>query len=109
MLARHVRTSPAHLQERLLQSVCADLVCGNTRTARHFVTAGRVQQYAYYHIPNPQIELVTNAPEDGPVRSETCRANICDELNQSLKKTLCILLDCIYITRRKTVPTMSSS
>ena len=35
--------------------------------------------YAYYHIPNLHIELVKNAPEDGPVRSETCRANICDE------------------------------
>ena len=30
----------------------------------------------YYHIPNQQIELVQNAPDDGPVRSETCRANI---------------------------------
>ena len=31
------------------------------------------------HIPNLQIQLVQNAPDDGPVRSETCRANICDE------------------------------
>ena len=29
------RTSPVHLQERFLQAVCADLVCGNTRTTRH--------------------------------------------------------------------------
>ena len=43
------------------------------------VTAGRVEQYAYYHIPNLRIQLVQNAPEDGPVRSETCRANIRDE------------------------------
>ena len=26
------RTSPVHLQERFLQAVFADLVCGNTRT-----------------------------------------------------------------------------
>ena len=35
--------------------------------------------YEYYHIPNPQIQLVQNAPDDGPMRSETCRANISDE------------------------------
>ena len=29
------RTSPVHLQERFLQAVCADLVCGNTRTTRN--------------------------------------------------------------------------
>ena len=33
----------------------------------------------YYHIPNLHILFVQNAPEDGPVMSETCRANICDE------------------------------
>ena len=45
------RTSSVHHQERFVQAVCADLVCGNTRTARHvqalqccnFVTAGRVE------------------------------------------------------------------
>ena len=42
----------------------------------NFVTAGRVQQYAYYHIPNLRIQLVQNASDDGPMRSETCRANI---------------------------------
>ena len=31
------------------------------------------------HIPNLHIQLVKNAPEDGPVRSVTCRANIRDE------------------------------
>ena len=31
------------------------------------------------HIPNLHIQLVQNAPEDGPVRSETCRAKVCDE------------------------------
>ena len=30
------RTSPVHHQERFLQAVCADLVCGTTvRTTRH--------------------------------------------------------------------------
>ena len=29
------RTSPVHHQERFVQAVFADLVCGNTRTARH--------------------------------------------------------------------------
>ena len=29
------RTSPVHHQERFLQAVFADLVCGNTRTTRH--------------------------------------------------------------------------
>ena len=31
------------------------------------------------HIPNLHIQLVKNAPEDGPLRSETCRANISAE------------------------------
>ena len=42
-----------------------------------------------------------------PMRPETCRANISAEQTHSLK-TLCILLDCIYITRWYTVPTLSS-
>ena len=40
------------------------------------VTAGRVE---YYHIPNLQIQLVQNAADAGPVRSETCRANLSAE------------------------------
>ena len=52
----------------------------STRPATtNFVTAGRVEQYAYYHIPKLRIQLVQNAPDDGPVRSETCRANISSE------------------------------
>ena len=31
------------------------------------------------HIPNLHIQLVKNTPEDGPVRSETCGADIRDE------------------------------
>ena len=48
-------------------------------------TAGRVEQYAYHHITNPRIQLVKNAPDDGPMRSETCRANISAEYTHSLK------------------------
>ena len=29
------RTSPVHDQERFLQAVLADFLCGNTRTTRH--------------------------------------------------------------------------
>ena len=29
------RTSPVHHQERFVQAVFADLVCGNSRTTRH--------------------------------------------------------------------------
>ena len=47
------RNSPLHHQERFVQAVFADLVCGNTRTTRHvqplrscgkkFVMVGRVE------------------------------------------------------------------
>ena len=64
MLARHV----------------SDLTVLLDTTSRYFVTAGRVEQYTYYHIPKSvRIQLVQNAPDDGPVRSETCRADIRDE------------------------------
>jgi hypothetical protein len=33
------RTSQVHPQERLLQAVCADLLCGNTRTARYTLSS----------------------------------------------------------------------
>ena len=39
----------------------------------------RILLDTYYHISNLYIQLVKNAPEDGPVKSETCRANIRDE------------------------------
>ena len=55
------------------------------RTSYNFVTAGHVEYYAYYHITNLHIQLVQNAPDDGLVRSETCRANIRDEQTHSLK------------------------
>ena len=33
----------------------------------------------YYHKPNLRIQRVKNTPDDGPVRSETFRANISAE------------------------------
>ena len=58
------QTSLVHHQERFVQAVFADLVCGNTvRTTYQSL----------------RIQLVQNAPDDGPMRSETCRANISAE------------------------------
>jgi hypothetical protein len=45
-----------------------------------------IEQYAYYHIPNLHVQLVKDAPEGGPVRSETCRASKYYELNQTIKE-----------------------
>ena len=53
------QTSSVSHQERFVQAVFAD-----------FVTAGRVEEYAYYHMPKVwRIQLVQNAPDDGPMRS----------------------------------------
>ena len=59
------RTSPVQHQERFVQAVFADLVCGTTV---------RTTTYQSLHI-----QLVQNAPDDGPLRSETCRGNISAE------------------------------
>ena len=49
------------------------LVCGNTHTTRHVQP---LQTLQWLDVSNSlQIELVQNAPDDGPMRSETCRAN----------------------------------
>ena len=76
------RTSPVHHQERFVEAVFADLVCGNTRTTR-YVQLLRLDVSSSTHSStthqNPQIQLVQNAPDDGPMRSETCRANISAE------------------------------
>ena len=78
------RTSSVHHQERFVQAVFADLVCGNTRTTRHVqplqscrLDVSSSMRITTYH--SLRIQLVQNAPDDGLVRSETCRANICDE------------------------------
>ena len=80
MLARHVSdlTGPSSgaFCTSCIRSMWYYCAYYSTRPA---VTAGSVQQYAYYHIPNLRIQLVQNAPDDGPVRSETCRANISAE------------------------------
>ena len=79
------RTSPVHHQERFVQAVFTDLVCGNTRTARHVQLLQsnngwtcRVVRTVVPHTKSANIAC-KNAPDDGPVRSETCRANIRDE------------------------------
>ena len=70
------------------------------RTASYnFVTAGHVEQYTYHHIPNLHIQSVKNTPEDGPVRSETCRANMW-WINSIIKK-LCVSCWTAYILQNK--------
>ena len=69
MLTRHVSDLTGPSSGAFLQAVFAD-----------WYVVIRVEYYAqYYHIPNLRIQLVKNAPDDGSVRSETCRANISDE------------------------------
>ena len=68
------RTSSVHHQERFVQAVFADLVCGNMRTTRHVQPLLRSMRITTYQ--SLRIQLVQNAPDDGPMRSETCRANI---------------------------------
>ena len=72
MLARHVADLTGPSSECFVQAVCADLACGNTRTARHvqplqscrknfslqLCNGWSVEKYAYYHIPNLRIQLV---------------------------------------------------
>ena len=57
------QTSSVHHQERFVQVVLADLVCST-----------RITTYQSLHI-----QLVQNAPDDGPMRSEKCRTNISAE------------------------------
>ena len=69
MLALHVSDCIGPSSGAFCTSCIADLVC-------YIVPAGRVEQYTYYHIPNLEIQLVQNAPDDGPLQSETCRAKL---------------------------------
>ena len=70
-------TSPVHHQERFVQAVFADLVCGTTvRTTRHIQplrqdvsSSTRITTYQ-----SLQIQLQQNAPDDGRMRPKTCRA-----------------------------------
>ena len=73
------------------KKVASDIEDRFNNTSSHIeVREGHLEtvKYAYYHTPNLQIQRVKrswrwtgefNAPEDGPVSSETCWANICDE------------------------------
>ena len=68
------RTATVHPQELL----CRKCMC------RLWYVVIRVQQYAYYSTHQSlQIQLVQNAPDDGPMRSETCRA-VTKVLNKKL-------------------------
>ena len=93
------RTSPVHHQECFVQAVFADLVCGTTRTARHVQPLHSSTRITTYQ--SLQIQLVQNAPGDGPVRSETCRANISAKQN-SLIETLCVSCWTAYILQDDT-------
>ena len=79
------RTSPVHLQERFVQAVFADFgMCCNTGTTRHvqaLLRNGWTCRVVRTVVPHTKSAHTAckNAPEDGPVRSETCRANIRDE------------------------------
>ena len=55
------RSSSIHHQERFVEAVFADY-------------GTRITTYQ-----SPQVQLLQNAPDDGPMRSETCRANISAE------------------------------
>ena len=76
-------TAYSHLDDststRFRQVKDVELVCGNMRTTRHVqplrldVSSSTNSSTTYQSL---QIQLVQNAPDDGPMRSETCRANI---------------------------------
>ena len=63
------QTSMVHPQERL-QAVCCEA------TTTYYLDISSSKQITTYQIRD--IQLV-NAPEDGPLRSETCRAAKCYE------------------------------
>ena len=73
------RTSSVHHQERLVQAVLADFgmwyYCAYYST-RPAVSSSTTRLTTYQSL---RIQLVQNAPDDGPMRSETCRANISAE------------------------------
>ena len=64
------RTSPVRHQARFVQAVFAGFG-SNGWTCR------AVRVYTAYQ--SPRIQLVQNAPDNGPMSSETCRANISAE------------------------------
>ena len=72
------RTSSVHLQERFVQAVCADwyvvLLCVLLDTSSRYGWTCRVVRVLPH--TNLRIQLVKDTPDDGPMRSETCRANV---------------------------------
>ena len=92
MLAEHVSDLTRPSSGAFLEAVLADLVCGNMRTTQHVQPLRSCRKF-FLQLCNSWTYRVVrvlphtksantackNAPDDGPVRSETCRANICDE------------------------------
>ena len=83
MLARHVSDLTGPSSGEFYKLYSQTLVCGNTRTTRHVQPLQRLDVSSSTHSSTTyqslRIQLVKNAPEDRPVKSETCRANIRDE------------------------------
>ena len=80
------------------------LVCGNRRTTRH-VPSSTHSSTTYQSL---RIQLVQNAPDDGPTRSEICRANKKCWIKIYSLRPHCVFCGLhIYITKWYTVPTMS--
>ena len=73
------RTSSVLHQERFVKPYSQTLVCGNTPTTRH-VQPLRLDVSSSTHSSTTyqilRIQLVQNAPDDGPMRSETYRAKL---------------------------------
>ena len=111
MLARHVSDLTGPSSGAFYKLYLQTLVCGNTRTTRPVQpllcngwTCRLVPQL--YHIPKSAYtacKTLLKVDRWGPKHVEV--TYVMNKLNH--KTTLCILLDCIYITRWYTVPTIS--
>jgi hypothetical protein len=59
------------------------------------IAAGRIEQFAYYHVPNLHTRLIKRSwGWTGEVRNIVQLTDVVNKLNH--KRTLCILLDYIY-------------
>ena len=79
MLARHVSDLTGAFYKLYLQIWYVVLLCVLLDTSRPAVTAGRDVSSSRHNsttYQSLQIQLVENAPDDGPMKSETCRAKL---------------------------------
>ena len=102
----------------VLQAVFAVLVCGNTRTTRHVQPLGICRKF-FLQLHNGWTCWVVCILPHTKTANTACKTLLMMDrwglkhvqltyvMNKLTKKTLCILLDCIYITRWYTVPTIS--